>query len=57
MASTKLVALQEVLRSEFLDAVRGVYEHVYETVVLPGSPETRASATAKVQQPMGHPGC
>ncbi|XP_043233355.1 protein lin-7 homolog C-like [Amphibalanus amphitrite] len=45
--SAKLVALQEVLRSEFLGAVRGVYEHVYETVVMPGSPETRASATAK----------
>lgn len=45
--SAKLVALQQVLRSEFLGAVRGVYEHVYETVVLPGSAETRASATAK----------
>jgi len=30
--ATKLAALQKVLQSEFLNAVREVYEHVYETV-------------------------
>lgn len=30
--STKLAALQKVLQSDFLNAVREVYEHVYETV-------------------------
>ncbi|XP_037087876.1 protein lin-7 homolog C-like [Pollicipes pollicipes] len=45
--ASKLATLQQVLRSDFLGAVRGVYEHVYETVVLPGTAETRASATAK----------
>ena len=44
----KLAALQRVLQSEFLTAVREVYEHVYETVDISGSPEIRASATAKV---------
>lgn len=29
---TKLAALQKVLQSDFLNAVREVYEHVYETV-------------------------
>ncbi|MCL4128567.1 UNVERIFIED_CONTAM: hypothetical protein GTU68_050021 [Idotea baltica] len=43
----KLAALQRVLQSEFLTAVREVYEHVYETVDISGSPEIRASATAK----------
>lgn len=37
-----------MLQSEFLTAVREVYEHVYETVDISGSPEIRASATAKV---------
>lgn len=46
--SAKLAALQRVLQSEFLTAVREVYEHVYETVDISGSPEIRASATAKV---------
>jgi C-terminal processing protease CtpA/Prc len=45
--ATKLAALQKVLQSEFLNAVREVYEHVYETVDVQGSPEIRASATAK----------
>ncbi|KAK7074579.1 Protein lin-7 C [Halocaridina rubra] len=45
--SAKLAALQRVLQSEFLTAVREVYEHVYETVDISGSPEIRASATAK----------
>jgi len=45
--ATKLAALQKVLQSEFLNAVREVYEHVYETVDVEGSPDIRASATAK----------
>ena len=44
----KLAALQKVLQSEFCTAVREVYEHVYETVDISGSPEIRANATAKV---------
>ena len=47
--ATKLAALQKVLQSEFLNAVREVYEHVYETVDVQGNPEIRASATAKVK--------
>lgn len=43
----KLVALQKVLKSDFFNAVREVYEHVYETVDYTGNPELRASATAK----------
>ena len=40
--------IQKVLQSEFLNAVREVYEHVYETVDVGGpNPEIRASATAK----------
>ncbi|KAK0088786.1 hypothetical protein PV325_010726 [Microctonus aethiopoides] len=45
--STKLAALQKVLQSDFLNAVRDVYEHVYETVDIQGSQDVRASATAK----------
>ncbi|TMW46209.1 hypothetical protein DOY81_008711 [Sarcophaga bullata] len=45
--TTKLAALQKVLQSEFLNAVREVYEHVYETVDIQGSQDVRASATAK----------
>ncbi|XP_063994506.1 protein lin-7 homolog C [Diachasmimorpha longicaudata] len=45
--STKLAALQKVLQSDFLNAVREVYEHVYETVDTQGSQDVRASATAK----------
>lgn len=44
---TKLAALQKVLQSDFLNAVREVYEHVYETVDIQGSLDVRASATAK----------
>ncbi|XP_011168898.1 protein lin-7 homolog C isoform X2 [Solenopsis invicta] len=40
----KLAALQKVLQSDFLSAVREVYEHVYETVDIQ---DVRASATAK----------
>ncbi|KAK2186325.1 hypothetical protein NP493_205g00022 [Ridgeia piscesae] len=43
----ELAALQQVLQSDFCAAVREVYEHVYETVDITGSPEVRASATAK----------
>ncbi|KAF7386788.1 protein lin-7 C isoform X1 [Vespula maculifrons] len=45
--TTKLAALQKVLQSDFLSAVREVYEHVYETVDIQGSQDVRASATAK----------
>lgn len=36
-----------MLQSDFLNAVREVYEHVYETVDIQGSQDVRASATAK----------
>jgi len=29
---TKLAALQKVLQSEFLSAVREIYEHIYDTL-------------------------
>ncbi|KAB0805643.1 hypothetical protein PPYR_02613 [Photinus pyralis] len=45
--ATKLAALQKVLQSDFLNAVKEVYEHVYETVDIQGSQDVRASATAK----------
>lgn len=45
--ATKLAALQKVLQSDFLNAVREVYEHIYETVEVQGSQDLRASATAK----------
>ncbi|KAG5666482.1 hypothetical protein PVAND_014509 [Polypedilum vanderplanki] len=45
--ATKLAALQKVLQSDFLNAVREVYEHVYSTVDIQGSLDVRASATAK----------
>ena len=48
LQNTKLAALQKVLQSDFCGAVREVYEHVYETVDISGSPEVRANATAKV---------
>ncbi|CAD5125668.1 DgyrCDS13869 [Dimorphilus gyrociliatus] len=47
VASPKLAALQKVLQSDFLHAVREVYENVYETVDVHASPEVRANATAK----------
>ncbi|RWS28715.1 lin-7-like protein [Leptotrombidium deliense] len=43
----KLQALQKVLESDFFNAVREVYEQVYATVDISGSPDIRASATAK----------
>ncbi|EDV98555.1 protein lin-7 homolog C [Drosophila grimshawi] len=45
--TTKLAALQKVLSSDFLNSVREVYEHVFETVDIQGSHDVRASATAK----------
>ena len=48
MPTQKLEQLQAILQSEFLKAVREVYEHVYETVDITGSPEIAANATAKV---------
>ena len=36
--ATKLAALQKVLQSEFLSAVREVYQHIYETVDIEGEP-------------------
>lgn len=47
ISTAKLGALQKVLQSDFLNAVREVYEHVYETVDIQGSQDVRASATAK----------
>ncbi|CAJ0607322.1 unnamed protein product [Cylicocyclus nassatus] len=47
VSSPKLAALQAVLQSEFFNAVREVYETVYDIVDIDGSPEVRASATAK----------
>lgn len=32
LPATKIAALQKVLQSDFLNAVREVYEHVYETL-------------------------
>ena len=52
LSSPKLAALQKVLQSDFCTAVREVYEHVYETVDISGSPEIRANATAKVSSMM-----
>lgn len=45
--ATKLAALQKVLQSDFLNAIREVYEHVYESVDIQGSQDVKASATAK----------
>ncbi|CAF0846228.1 unnamed protein product [Brachionus calyciflorus] len=43
----KLAALQTVLQSDFFNAIREVYEHIYQTIDNNGSPELKASATAK----------
>ena len=40
--ATKLAALHKVLQSEFLNAVREVYEHVYETVDIEGIKQIRS---------------
>lgn len=39
--------LKQVLQSDFFSAVREVYERVYETVDINGSPDIKANATAK----------
>ncbi|XP_064296301.1 protein lin-7 homolog B-like, partial [Phalacrocorax carbo] len=46
----KLQALQRVLQSKFCSAIREVYEQLYDTLDIAGSPEIRAHATAKVPQ-------
>ncbi len=43
----KLLELQKILQSDFFHAVLEVYEKIYETVQITGSPEVRANATAK----------
>lgn len=43
----KLSALEKVLESDFFNSVREVYERVYQTVDISGSPDIRCSATAK----------
>ncbi|XP_055518946.1 protein lin-7 homolog B [Leucoraja erinacea] len=43
----KLQTLQRVLQSKFCSAIREVYEQLYETLDISGSPEIRAHATAK----------
>lgn len=43
----KLLELQRILQSDFFHAVREVYEKIYDTVQITGSPEVRANATAK----------
>jgi len=45
--TAKLQSLQRILQSDFLHAVREVYENVYDTVDISGSAEVRANATAK----------
>ena len=44
---SKLTELQRILESDFFHAVREVYENIYDTVQITGSPEVRATATAK----------
>lgn len=39
--------MKKIFESDFFNAVRDVYEHVYETVDIKGSSDIRASATAK----------
>ncbi|KAL7989962.1 hypothetical protein Chor_012628 [Crotalus horridus] len=43
----KLQALQRVLQSKFCCAIREVYEQLYDTLDISGSPEIQAHATAK----------
>ncbi|KRY86296.1 Protein lin-7 -like protein B [Trichinella pseudospiralis] len=47
VTSPKLVTLQQVLKSDFFNCVREVYEHIYGTIDVQGTPETKAVATAK----------
>lgn len=43
----KLVTLKKIFESDFFNAVREVYERVYETVDINGNSDIRATATAK----------
>ena len=43
----KLIELQRIFQSDFFRAVMEVYEKIYDTVHVSGSPEVRANATAK----------
>lgn len=43
----KLTELQRIFQSDFFRAVLEVYEKIYDTVEVSGSPEVRANATAK----------
>uniref|UniRef100_A0A915KAY8 Protein lin-7 homolog B n=1 Tax=Romanomermis culicivorax TaxID=13658 RepID=A0A915KAY8_ROMCU len=45
--SPKLAALGKVLRSDFFNYVREVYEQIYETVDVDGNLEVKTAATAK----------
>ncbi|KRZ79335.1 Protein lin-7 -like protein B [Trichinella papuae] len=47
VTSPKLVTLQQVLKSDFFNCVREVYEHIYGTIDVQGTAETKAVATAK----------
>ncbi|CAB3411251.1 unnamed protein product [Caenorhabditis bovis] len=47
VSNPKIASLQNALRSDFFNVVREVYETVYETIDVDGSPEVKAAATAK----------
>jgi C-terminal processing protease CtpA/Prc len=47
MPTAKLLALQKIIQSDFFNAVREVYEHIYQTIDTTVNPELKASATAK----------
>ncbi|XP_003375405.1 Lin-7 protein [Trichinella spiralis] len=47
VTSPKLVTLQQILKSDFFNCVREVYEHIYGTIDVQGTQETKAVATAK----------
>ncbi|CAI5441643.1 unnamed protein product [Caenorhabditis angaria] len=47
VTNPKLATLQKILQSDFFNAVRDVYETVYESIDVEGSAEVRAAATAK----------
>ena len=49
--ATKLAALQKVLQSDFLTAVREVYEHIYETVDIEGRGMMMTSLSGTMNDP------
>ena len=53
--ATKLAALQKVLQSDFLTAVREVYEHIYETVDIEGRQRHMFSQKCDQCLPLGSP--